>query len=486
MTSPVDALRSALEAYARDEARERLWRWRGAREASPAAEVVERHRWLASQAALDALGEAVDLGLVSEAERGALRAHLARAAAAAPLAAARDALGALASRRAELEGESTTVREAAGAMVACDDPRRRDRLARALVRSVEEVLPRLVDARAAADEALSAVLGGTASDPDAGPDADVLDGHAAALLDRTEDAAGEAVHAVLSTAGRVGAPGWADLARALRQPALDGLAPRRGRWRRLASGIAGLGFDRELSARVRVEAHHGGLDPRARIAVPDVPTDVRVAESPLELGLCSELSAADVLGRALGAALASPGLPVELRRPASGTASRAIGTLLAQLQADPVYLRRARDLGAADRERVGRHAGRIVLFELRLHAAAWLASREASTSRARAEAAAARLRDALGVEVPEALAALVAAAPAVTGPMLRGRLAGLAAAAALRDRYDEDWFANPRADEPLRAVAARAGAVSAERWCTDELGVDLAPAAAARLIEIAA
>ena len=69
---------------------------------------------------------------------------------------------------------------------------------------------------------------------------------------------------------------------------------------------------------MRAEAHHArGLDPRARVAAVDAPRDVRVTASPIELGVPSELAAADAAGRALGLCLAAPGLPVALAYPSA-------------------------------------------------------------------------------------------------------------------------------------------------------------------------
>jgi len=52
---------------------------------------------------------------------------------------------------------------------------------------------------------------------------------------------------------------------------------------------------------------------------------------------------------------------------------------------------------------------------------------------------------------------------------LRAALAAPAIAMALRERYDEDWFRNPRVAEPLRAAATRGGTLAVERWA-EEVG----------------
>ena len=55
--------------------------------------------------------------------------------------------------------------------------------------------------------------------------------------------------------------------------------------------------------------------------------------------------------------------------------------------------------------------------------------------------------------------------------------------AVLRERFDEDWFRNPRAAEPLRAAASRGLGLSIEAW-TAELGAT-APLAIAAIVEAA-
>ena len=76
---------------------------------------------------------------------------------------------------------------------------------------------------------------------------------------------------------------------------------------------------------------------------------------------------------------------------------------------------------------------------------------------------------ALSVEVPEALAARVA----LGGSPARARALRVAGPlhVAMRERFDEDWWRNPRSEEALR-VATRLGAARPVASLVEELGAD--------------
>lgn len=470
MRSPADRLREALEAWRRDEAAERVARWRGARGAAGAREVADRHDWLRADEAHEALAEARDAGLLSADEHAALRAHLARAAGEAELAEARDRLRQVSRTRVTEGHEAMSIGAALDRMLGAADPRGRDLTTRALEQAAARVGSELLDARARADEAAARVLGGAPRHPDAGPEDDSILDAARAVLAATDDAATESTAWALRGVPSAGDPRWDALAVGLRRRELDGLWVPAGRWRRIAAPLAALGLGREITARLRTEPSHGGIDPRVRIAVVDAPRDVRLAPSAIELGLVSELAGAEAVGRALLLALVAPALPVETRRPAVGTPARAFGVLFAQLLGDVRFLRRARGLDPREAEEAARTVRVIALLDLRLAAAAVIARREpAGSGRERNERASELLRRALRVEVPPALAILIARTPSAVAARFRARHGALAWAQALRERHDEDWFRNPRAAEQLRASGARGGLLSIEAWC-EELG----------------
>jgi hypothetical protein len=418
--SPLGRLRDALEEYLRASAQHSLERWRGAAEGGW-VDLANRHAWLCSEEAGELAEQARSLGEASPAEHGALVAHMARIRTEATVAEVRDRLT-----------------EAVGA----------------------EALPPLLER-----VCLAWGEGEGASHPDAGPDGGERLAAARQVLDVTQGMAEAAVE-------RAGAGDLGELLAALRAPSLEGLFGPRDRWRRVAQDVAALGFERELSDRVRVERSHGGARARARVVAPDPPRDVRIGPSPTDEGLSSELAAAEGVGRALGLALVSPALPVELRWPVAATVPRALGTVLAQVLTHLPALERGREVGRREAAEAVWRARATLLLEARLCAAAVVLLAEGEPSERALRGGAVELaRVALRVDAEEAFAVpAVCGAPGEVAARFRGRLAGLSAWYALRDRYDEDWYRNPRAAEALRAGAHSGGGLSAEAWVAEELG----------------
>jgi hypothetical protein len=371
----------------------------------------------------------------------------------------------------------TTDVESAFDALSFEDGERRGHAEGVLLTLAEGIAASLEDARRDAHRAGAAVFAGGERPPDAGPDAARLAEDAERLLVETEDVAFEA-RAWLVARGA----SYFDLLSAFRFSPVAGLTPARDRFRRLSSGLSALGFERDLGARVQLGGTHPFPGPRARVLLPRVPGDVRVFTSRVERGVASEMAGAEALGRALAHALVAPALDVEHRRPLAGSFARGLGVVVAQLVADRVNVRRSRHLDGAAADRLGRAAGALLLFTARVRAAAVLARLEPGKPEELAERGAATLERALGVRVPIAHARLFVETPAAVGPRHRATIAGLAIGFQLRERYDEDWFENPRAAEPIRAAAARGGLSSIEDFA-ESLGAtpDLAPK---RLVEL--
>lgn len=461
-----DELRRAVSAWRADEARERVARWRGDPSADAPLVVVRRHRWLFGPQAADALGEARERGHLSLDEAHAVEVHITRARGKAELAVAQQAWAQRLGCPWSVDGQAEAAGSVVSRMLRAPAGPLREQLARVAAAECAPLVNVVSDSVARAREASATAP----AHPDVG-DRDAWLEQAEVLLGATDDIAHEASEHVAR------GPALADLLAGLRVAELDDAVPRRQRFRRIAGRLAGLGFDRELGARVKVEAAHGGPDPGVRLALLAAPMDVRLSPARGELGVVSEVLGSEGLGRALAHALSAPALPVALRHPVDGTVARAIGGLFAQTVRER---RAAPQLSARVVSRLRMVAGAFVILETRALAALATLPTELAGD-ARAEAARELLVRALGVDVPRPLAALWSTSPALPA-RLRGRLGSLAAWVALRESFDEDWYRNPRAAEPLRAAAARGGGLSVEAWL-QELGVE-ASASASRLLEL--
>lgn len=266
---------------------------------------------------------------------------------------------------------------------------------------------------------------------------------AAALLDETEELFAEALARAAHGSGDV--ERWEDVIFLVRGGRFDPLYERRHRFRRIADGLAAVGVREALGKRARVEPERGlSTD----VVALEVPRDVRIVPSALELGAFSEREATIAIGRAASIAWRHPALS-PLVASIESSVGPAIGALFAHLACDG----RASELDLKQERAIAEHALLVELFELRTEAAAVLGDEDA-------------LRRAWRADVERHVAAC-----ALHG---RSRLRALRWAAplyvVLRERYDEDWWRNPRAAEPLRAGSERAP-LTVEAWCA-ELGAD--------------
>jgi hypothetical protein len=306
---------------------------------------------------------------------------------------------------------------------------------------------------------------------------------ASEFLASTDDATREMTRWLVRPAAQSGTIPWYLLLRALRAPELDGLAKPARRLARVANGLRGLGFERDLNARVRGEVAEVSLEPRPRVIAISVPSDIRVAQSKLSFGVMSDVYAAHGVGHGLALALTSPALPDLLRRPTGAGIADLLGMTFMQLRADPEYLRRE-NLEPLWVEKLGRHAGILVLLEVRLQAALSLVASQPLGHKEWSQQLTAAVERALGVEVPPGLVTLAAWATPPGSGAFEASAAGLAAHIALRERFDADWYRNPRVSEVLRGAATRGPALELS-VVLDELGVS-ASVASRRAIELLA
>lgn len=303
-------------------------------------------------------------------------------------------------------------------------------------------------------------------------------------LERTDDAARELFRWLRR---RVELPGAeSDLARlciGLRAADLDGLARPTRRLYRLSEGARRLGFERDMSARMRGETARGLVIPLPVCVALAVPGDVRVLQPSLEYGLLSDLAVAQAIGEALTLALASPAAGPVMARVSGASVSAAVGGLFAQLRADADCLRRVDGLERDPAHKAARQAAVSLLLRTRLAAASMLALAEPARSDAErcAQLSAAGER-ALGCPVSAGPLAASLSTTVTAGEQFAGLAWGLELHVGLRERLDEDFYVNPRTADVLRGAAARGAALDARELAV-ELGVD-GSNGVARLLEL--
>ncbi len=464
MTAEPERFRASVGAFLVDEARARVERWRGDPDAEAPDEVLRRHAFLGTREAADLLGELAERGRVTSASAGALTAQLRRFTREQKLASVRRSLRDLSARPVEVRGHGLPFRTVVAELWEARAPDARRGRIEAVERAARAAAAVLRDRRIEAVEAASARRLPTSDAPDAGPDPKARAELAAGVLRGTTELLEEGLD-WLAHRTREPAREAFDLLLALRALDLDDAFPRDGRFRRLGELAADLGVHGELGKRVRVDASHGSADPRARLALVRPPFDVRIATSFVELGAISELGAAYATGRAMAACLAHPELPVEMRWPLEGTVGRAMGALFSQWAFDDERLARARRAPPAVLDHARRLAAFVAVLSLRASATATLLERGAS-----AEEVAEAAHRALGLPCSPAVATVLLNLSGAASARLRGELGGLALWSTLRDRFDVDWYRNPRSRDLVRGAAERGASLSIEAL-EAELGV---------------
>jgi hypothetical protein len=499
----VRALRAALEEFLSGEEAARAQRLRDPSEdLEPRGR--ERGRWLASEAAREALEEAFESHALDEEEALWLRRQVEAVRHRLAVLAADARLRAALVRATLASGEPLDLPARLARLSCADDGRRRADGARELEHALRPIALEHVTAHTRAELPLrvarpvQAAAGGPAPSTRPGglliasafsvesmsepaprdlPEEPWL-ASAAAFLGQTDAAAEDAVrHCV-----RASHPGklvdWHLLLRGLRAPELDSTSGRKQRWQRAAAWLRGLGFERELQTRMRAEVDRGGALPVAQTIALAVPRDVRIAQIAIDYGVVSDVLACQGVGHALGLALRFAALPPELRWPEGASVEGAFGGLALQLWGERGHLVRVQGMSTAEAERVGRLSGTVALLWARAWVAIALASAgDADHAQAQLEALAVALGRALCCDLPPGIAGVLGANRVLARDRAQELLAGLALHGVLRERFDADWFRNPRSAELLRNACERGNALSAEGWCV-ELSTSLANAAA--------
>ena len=188
------------------------------------------------------------------------------------------------------------------------------------------------------------------------------------------------------------------------------------------------------------------------IAVPTAGLKIDLPALPSPAGAATFARALGAFGVALHGAWVPRAMPFALGHEPGERAARRLGFVLGALVADPAWQTRA--LGVVRRTALAqsRVLGRTLLLEARLQAARVLLADEADPSP----------RDLVDELIPRVFGAPLDARLRGAWPVARddepSRLVALiesrAAADGLRDRFDVDWFRNPRAWTSLRGEAA--------------------------------
>lgn len=228
------------------------------------------------------------------------------------------------------------------------------------------------------------------------------------------------------------------------------------------------GFPRSILARIRLAPRAERRPLLGAASIPVSSQEIVVAIDP-----CGGVRQHGVhlreVGRALGFAACDEGMPVERRRSPDEVASRALGLLLETLLGNPVFLRRVAKVGhPRDFARLPRAA---TLARARRQAAQTILHRELE--------ARGSLEGASDLHHELARKALQAAPPRVpdlTSPeepalWLAALPWALALADHLRERFDEDWFLNPRTGPYLLSLFGSEEGMDAAR-----LAAELGPA----------
>jgi hypothetical protein len=146
-------------------------------------------------------------------------------------------------------------------------------------------------------------------------------------------------------------------------------------------------------------------------------------------------------------------------------------------------LRRVDGLEREVAEKAARHAALWLLLRARLHAATSVAMHAAvRTNAERISQLVAAGERALGLTLPAGIMALQLLAADGPTESFAGLYWGFALHAALRERFDDDYYLNPRVSEVIRGATARGGGIDAV-GITAELGSS-GSAGLARVLEL--
>ncbi len=174
-----------------------------------------------------------------------------------------------------------------------------------------------------------------------------------------------------------------------------------------------------------------------------------VLHLPDALGAASFARGCATFGGALRVAGSSPSLPFALAREPEVTAMHRFACVFGALPASAAFQRRVLGNVARVAEAQARVLGRTALLEARLEAGRFLIETDRTADRFEHVT-----HQLFGAPLPSALAGAWPAPRADARARLVGLVTAHALAVELVDRFDSDWFANPRSVLHLRSVAS--------------------------------
>jgi hypothetical protein len=359
------------------------------------------------------------------------------------------------------------------------DPERRAALERALIDQRLELAPLAAESLSRAREA-AARAGGEDyvrwRSRLGRFDIDALALEAEALLEATDDMAHEALSWLLKGCGSPqGADdvSTGDLWFAQRARELDRLLPRGELWR-VDDFLGRWGLAPEAGGRIiRDQEPRPGKSARAFCVPLAVPKEIHLVLS-LSGGLPHWRALLHELGHALHLSQIAPELPFERRRLGDASVTEGYAVLLDHLLLNPNWARSVLRLPPHDADALVRKAAASALLITRRHTAKVLVERALHRDHPEAvELHEELMRRATGVRPLPGGPEIDADPELYCTRYLRAWMFEALAHEKLRERFDEDWFINPRTSDWLRALFAEGGARDLDQITEDELGQPL-------------
>ena len=309
-----------------------------------------------------------------------------------------------------------------------------------------------------------------------GIDHDALERKTRALLDETDDMHED----LLRHYARRGLPGVDpdrlenhDLARLLYGEEHRSHFPSARLVDTIARPVRAMGLDLTAGGRIELDLdEREGKTPRAFCAALRVPEEVVLVLRPYG-GYDDYLVLLHELGHALHFAHVDPSLPIEFRRMGDNGVTEGYAIAFDHLLGRPAFL--ARVLDVAEPEPVARVLAFRDLVMVRRYAAKFGYERVLHRAGPEPELAAeyaGRLTEATGARAPEGLYLEDVDPSFYCARYLRAWMLAATLHRALRDRFDEDWFLNPRTGPFLEDLWSLGQRWPAETLAQDRLGVE--------------